>query len=106
MADKYPTKELIGVVLEQTNSGNYLPKNATLTAADFHSWRIGKHTKGKLGAAGQIFLTENNQLIALVATKDLAFKNRHTITPMGRFLKESVDDDLLARLAQQWSQFN
>lgn len=102
MADKYPTIELVGVVLEQTNSGQYVPKEATLSIADFHSWRIGKHTKGKLAQPGQIFLTENNQLVGLVATKPLAFKNRHEITPMGRFLKEKLDPTLTEQLIQHW----
>ncbi|MBM7617630.1 hypothetical protein JOC36_001192 [Weissella uvarum] len=102
MTDKYPTAELIGVVVEQDNNGTYQPKNNPLSEHDFHSWRIGKHTKGRLGQPGQIFLTENNQLVVLVATRPLAFKDRHAITPMNRFLKESVHDDVLHELTNLW----
>lgn len=91
MADKYPTMELIGVVMTQTNSGSFKPKEQSLTAADFHSWRIGKHTKGKMGQPGQLFLTENNLTVMLVATRKLDFKKRHEFTPMGRFLTSSAD---------------
>lgn len=98
MDDKYPTAELVGVVMTQTNSGDYEPQVQDLQAADFHSWRIGKHTKGKLGQPGQLFLTENNLTVMLVAVKDLAFKQRHTITPMGRFLTTKVDDNQLQKI--------
>ncbi|WP_373751586.1 DUF7671 family protein [Weissella soli] len=90
MADKYPTAELIGVVMTQNNSGQYEPQNTPLTPADYHSWRIGKHTKGKLGQPGQLFLTENNLIVMLVAVHKLRFQDRHAISPMGRFLSESV----------------
>ncbi|KRN31207.1 DUF7671 family protein [Weissella halotolerans] len=55
MASKYKTAELVGVVLEQTNSGRYQPKDQPLTPTSFHSWRIGKHTRGQLLEPGQLF---------------------------------------------------
>ena len=94
MASKYPTAELIGVVMVQNNNGQYEPKESQLDANAFHSWRIGKHTKGKLGAPGQLFLTENNLIVMLVAIEPLAFKNRHDITPMARFLTTLVPDQV------------
>ena len=69
MASKYPTAELVGVVMTQTNSGQYEPKETQLDMNAFHSWRIGKHTKGKLQEPGQLFLTENNLVVMLVAIK-------------------------------------
>jgi hypothetical protein len=95
MADKYPTMSLIGVTMQQTNSGQFVPKEPNLTPADFHTWRIGKHTKGKPGKPGQLFLTENNLTIMLVDTEPLDFKKRHDVTPMGRFLTTSASDDVL-----------
>jgi hypothetical protein len=95
MADKYPTARLTGVVMTQTNNGTYEPQNSPLTSADFHSWRIGKHTKGKLGQPGQLFLTENNLTVMLVRSEKLAFKDRHEITPMARFMSVNVSDEIL-----------
>ena len=103
MADKYKTATLYGVVVRQTPSGMYEPKVETLTAADFHTWRIGKHTKGKIGKPGQLFLTENNLTVMLVTSEKLAFKDRHNVTPMARFLTTSVDDEVLASVLNQFS---
>lgn len=103
MADKYKTAKLYGVVMVQTNSGTFEPKNSELTAADFHIWRIGKHTKGKLGKPGQLFLTENNLTVMLVATEKLAFKDRHEITPMARFLTTNVTDEVLELILKQFT---
>lgn len=102
MADKYPTAELIGVVMTQSNSGDFEPKENPLTPADFHSWRIGKHTKGKLGKPGQLLLTENNLTVMLVETKKLAFKDRHAITPMGRFMMTTVSDEVVTSVLAQY----
>jgi len=102
MADKYPTARLIGVVMTQTNNGTYEPQNTPLTAADFHSWRIGKHTKGKLGQPGQLFLTENNLTVMLVRSETLAFKERHDVTPMARFMSVNVSADILQAVLTQY----
>lgn len=98
MANKYPTAELVGAVMAQTNSGQYEPKETQLDMNAFHSWRIGKHTKGKLQEPGQLFLTENNLVVMLVAIKPLAFKNRHDITPMARFLTTSGSEKVKTQL--------
>ena len=36
MASKYPTAELVGVVMTQTNSGQYEPKETQLDMNAFH----------------------------------------------------------------------
>lgn len=102
MASKYPTMELIGVKLVQNENGKRQLSHQPLTSADFHSWRIGKHTKGRVGQPGQIFLTEQNFEIVLVDTKPLSFKDRHTVTPMGRFTKEQVTPELINTLKQEY----
>lgn len=89
MASKYPTLELIGIVLTPTNNGSFVPKEPIST----HSWRIGKHTKGKFKAPGQLFLTENQQTVVIVETRPLKFNARHEITPMSRFLTTELAAD-------------
>ncbi|MCM0583080.1 hypothetical protein H9L19_07625 [Weissella diestrammenae] len=92
MSKKYPTAQLIGVVMQQNSNGQFVPEKSTLSLADFHSWRVGKHTKGKLGKPGQLFLTENQLTVMLVIVKDLGFNDRHQFATMGRFLQNSVDE--------------
>ncbi|SCC04502.1 DUF7671 family protein [Weissella bombi] len=103
MANKYPTAELVGVVMKQANTGEYIPKEDQIDVQPFHSWRIGKHTKGKLLEPGQLFLTENNLIVMLVAIKPLAFKNRHTINPMARFLTTTVSETVKNQLLTNYS---
>lgn len=85
--DKYDTAILNGLPVREDASG----KAVVEEGAKVHHWRIGKHTKGKLGKPGQIFLTEQNQKVVLVSVEKLAFKDRHDYTPMGRFTKETMD---------------
>lgn len=102
MASKYATAQLIGVMLKQDVNGQYHVENTALQLADFHSWRIGKHTKGKLRAPGQIFLTEQNMAVALIESKSLSFKNRHEYTVMGRFTNEVLPDDQFNVILQKY----
>lgn len=97
MANKYPTMELIGVVVTPTNNGDFRPK----TPITSHSWRIGKHTKGKFTRPGQLFLTENQQTVVIIDTKALKFNARHDITPMSRFLTTTLTDDTFNDLLAQ-----
>ncbi|MFC6254620.1 hypothetical protein ACFP1H_08470 [Secundilactobacillus hailunensis] len=90
---KYPVEEYIGVPVEQDDSGQYVIRDES--AFQLHSWRTGRHTKGKLKKIGQVFLTENHLTVAVIATKPVAYKNRHAITPMQRFTSEFVSDDLI-----------
>lgn len=88
---KYETYLYTGVLVEQDASGRYMPKNG----AKPNIWRTGKHTKGKYANFGQVFLTENNQTIAVIAVEKLPFNQRHNYTPMQRWISETVDSDLL-----------
>lgn len=106
MADKYNTVELIGVMMVQNNNGQFVPEKEKLTRADFHSWRIGKHTKGKLGKPGQLFLTENNLPVLLVAVKPLAFKDRHGFTSMGRFTTTFADPKALQEVLDVYNKID
>ncbi|AIM62286.1 DUF7671 family protein [Weissella ceti] len=91
MASKYPTLELIGIVLTPTNNGGFTPKEPITT----HSWR---HTKGKYTQPGQLFLTENQQTVVIMDTRALKFNARHDITPMSRFLTTNLDPETFDRL--------
>ncbi|GAP00200.1 DUF7671 family protein [Fructobacillus ficulneus] len=91
-SNQYDTLILYGLMLTENKSGQYEVKKG----AQPHPWRIGKHTKGQVKGPGQIFLTEQNQRVALVETAPLPFKKRHDYQPMGRFTSEQVSlTDLL-----------
>ena len=48
-----------------------------------------------------MLITENNLTAVILADEPLAFKDRHSETPMQRFLTTRVDDDVLQQgLAQ------
>lgn len=93
MKAKYKVEEYIGVPVEQDQGGHYVIKNKDFS---LHSWRIGRHTKGKFKQLGQVFLTENNLMVAVIAMKPVAYKDRHAITPMARFTSEVISDEMLA----------
>lgn len=40
-------------------------------------------------------MTENNLIAVIIAAEPLAFKDRHSETPLQRFLTTFVDDDVL-----------
>lgn len=40
-------------------------------------------------------LTENNLTVVILAAEPMAFKDRHSETPLQRFLTTKVDDDVL-----------
>ncbi len=89
MVQKYPTAELVGLVLTQTVNGEYVPK----MPVSRHSWRIGKHTKGKLDKSnqrGQLFFTEKNMPVALLEVRPLAFTDRHDFQPIARFTNKQI----------------
>lgn len=85
--DKYETHLVTGIVVEQDLSGNYVPKDG----ATLHRWRTGKHTKGKYKHAGQVFLTENNQSVAVLSQEKLSFNKRHDYVPLQRRTEATVD---------------
>lgn len=85
-SSKYPVEKYLGVPVIQDANGNYVVKAGVAPSY----WRIGKHTKGKFTHVGQIFLTEQNLPIAVMQAEPLAFKNRHAIVPLQRFMNASV----------------
>lgn len=95
MKGKYAVSQYIGVPLETDDSGNYQIKRDENGAFKLHSWRTGKHTKGKFKCLGQVFITENNLMVAIVQDYPVAFKDRHDYTPLQRFTNEFVADDVL-----------
>ncbi len=50
---------------------------------------------------GQVFLTENNMMVAVIAVYDVKFNHRHEYTPLQRFTSEYVDKDLIIGLKKE-----
>ncbi|KRL70630.1 hypothetical protein FD08_GL001111 [Lentilactobacillus parakefiri DSM 10551] len=96
MKGKYEVNQFIGVPLETDDSGQYRIKRDESGDFKLHSWRTGKHTKGKFKQVGQIFITENNLMVGIVQAIPVAFKDRHQYTPLQRFTSEYVSDAVLA----------
>lgn len=92
---KYEVHKYTGLPVEMDNSGNYYFKRDQNGAAKFHSWRTGKHTKGRYQKLGQLLLTENNLLVAILKVEPMAFKDRHDEVPLQRFTTEFVNEDLV-----------
>ena len=95
MKNKYEVHRYIGLPVVSDNSGNYLFKLDEHGQARPHLWRTGKHTKGKFSRIGQLLLTENNLLVAIIEVEPIAFKDRHSEVPLQRFITEFISDDLL-----------
>ncbi|WP_395319426.1 DUF7671 family protein [Fructilactobacillus frigidiflavus] len=96
MADKYNVLRFVGVPVEQDGSGNYQIKRDAHGEFKLHEWRIGKHTKGKFRQVGQVFLTENQMRVAILASFKVSFKKRHQYTPMARFLSDDVSPEVVS----------
>lgn len=92
---KYKVLKLTGIPVEMDANGQYQLKTDASGRAKLHTWRIGKHTKGQYQKTGQLMLTENNLPVVILAAEPMAFKNRHTETPLQRFLTVSVNDHVL-----------
>ncbi|WP_373310672.1 DUF7671 family protein [Apilactobacillus xinyiensis] len=101
MKGKYEVHRYVGVPVESDASGQYIVKKDENGEYKFHNWRTGKHTKGKFKQLGQLFLTENNMMVAVVAVYDVKFNHRHEYTPLQRFTTEYVDDQLLKELKKE-----
>lgn len=95
MKAKYAVNQYIGVPVAANASGKYQIKREPDGDFKLHSWRTGRHSKGKYQRPGQIFLTENNLKVAVVAAYPVNYKERHDYTPMQRLTSEFVDDDVL-----------
>lgn len=98
---KYEVLKFTCIPVETDADGKYQLKLDPAGNAKLHVWRIGKHTKGKYQGPGQLLMTENNLTAVILAAEPLSFKDRHSETPMQRFLMTRVDDDVLQQgLAQ------
>lgn len=95
MKGKYEVNRYIGVVVDEDQSGQYIIKKDDKGEFKLHDWRTGKHTKGKFKGIGQLFLTENNMLVAVVDYEPVKFKDRHEFTPLQRFTSEVLNDEQL-----------
>jgi len=95
MKAKYDVNQYIGVPVAANASGQYEIKREPDGDFKLHSWRTGRHSKGKYKGLGQIFLTENNLKVAIVAAYPVAYKDRHSFTPMQRLTSEFVGEELV-----------
>ncbi|ATU70869.1 hypothetical protein CT113_11255 [Levilactobacillus brevis] len=95
MKAKYEVNQYIGVPVQANASGVYEIKREPDGDFKLHSWRTGRHSKGKFTGVGQIFLTENQLKVAVVAASPVAYKERHNFTPMQRLTSERVSDELI-----------
>lgn len=92
---KYPVQKFTGLPIITNASGQYQLKLDADGHAKPHTWRTGKHTKGKYHGPGQLMLTENNLLVVILADEPMAFKDRHSETPLQRFLSTNVSNTVL-----------
>jgi len=95
MKAKYDVNQYVGVPVQANASGEYEIKREPDGDFKLHSWRTGRHSKGKYQGTGQIFLTENHLKVAVVAAYPVAYKERHDYTPMQRLTSEFVSEDLV-----------
>ena len=93
--NQYPVQKFTGIPVEPDAGGKYQLKVDQHGAVKLHTWRTGKHTKGKYQGPGQVMLTENNLPVVILAAEPMAFKDRHSETPLQRFLTVKVTDDVL-----------
>lgn len=95
MKAKYDVNQYVGVPVQANDSGQYEIKREPDGGFKLHSWRTGRHSKGKYKGVGQIFLTENHLKVAVIAAYPVAYKDRHDFTPMQRLTSEFVGDDVI-----------
>lgn len=101
---KYETHRYLGIPVVEDNDGGYQFKRDADGDVKIHTWRIGKHTKGRFTGAGQLMMTENRLMVMIIEERPLAFKDRHSVVPMQRFLTVRASAQLLAdgqRLLQE-----
>lgn len=93
---KYSVNKYYGIPVDDDGSGGFKFRKDSDGKIKIHTWRTGKHTRGKYIKPGQLLLTENNMMVAIIAAEPMAFKNRHCQTPCARMLKVFITDDQLA----------
>ncbi|USS84757.1 hypothetical protein M3M35_05475 [Fructilactobacillus myrtifloralis] len=104
MGAQYRVLRLVGVPVVQTANGQYAIKRDHNQHFKLHEWRIGKHTKGHYQGPGQLFLTEQQMRVAIVAAFDVSFKKRHRYQPMARFLTDCAPAEVIAEAQAQGAQ--
>lgn len=94
---KYPVNKYYGIPVEDDGSGGFQFKADNSGQIKIHTWRTGKHTRGKYQRPGQLLLTENNLMVAIIAAEPMPFKNRHSETPCARMLTAFITDKQLSQ---------
>lgn len=95
--DQYPVSRYTGLPVEDDGNGGYQLHYDANGQIRLHTWRTGKHTKGRFRRIGQLMLTENGLMVMIVKSEPMAFKDRHSEVPLGRFLSANVDSATLAK---------
>lgn len=93
--DQYPVNRYTGLPVEDDGNGSYRLRYDANGAISLHTWRTGKHTKGTFKQVGQLMLTENNLMVMIVKSEPMAFKDRHSEVPLGRFLSVMAPSEVL-----------
>ena len=93
--DKYDVQKFTGIPVETDASGKYQLKFDQNGEAKLHICRTGNHTAGKFKHPCQLMLRENNLTVVILKAKPMAFKDRHSETPLQRFLTVDVTEDVL-----------
>lgn len=92
---QYEVQKFTCIPVAPDVNGKYQLRLDSDGEAKVHTWRTGKHTKGQFKRPGQLMLTENNLIAVILAAEPMAFKKRHSETPLARFLTSFVDDEVL-----------
>ncbi|XIF19501.1 MAG: Hypothetical protein AJITA_00153 [Acetilactobacillus jinshanensis] len=98
---KYPVNRYLGVVLTTDSNGNYHIKKDAHGQFKLNYWRTGRHTKGHFKKIGQVFLTENNLRVAVVAYHTVKYNHRHRYTPLQRFTTAYVSPQLIKKAQEK-----
>lgn len=94
--NQYEVHRYTGLPVENDGNGGYRLRRDANGQAKLHTWRTGKHTKGKFRQLGQLMLTENDLMVMIVKREPMAFKDRHSEAPLGRFLTADASPEVLA----------
>ena len=94
--NQYPVTRYTGVPVENDGNGGYQLKRDASGAAKLHVWRTGKHTRGKYTGIGQLMLTENNLLVAILKGHWLGGHDHHQqVVFRQRFLTTTATPSLV-----------
>lgn len=90
--DQYPVSRYTGLPVKDNGNGGYQLHYDASGQIRLHTWRTGKHTKGKFRHVGQLMMTENGLMVMIIKSEPMAFKDRHSEVPLGRFLSVDADE--------------